>query len=819
MDRNFFLWYYADGLRQALALMGNAVRFVVFRFHIAALLATLVSPWKRDIELRTWRGLHPLKSLSAFFGNFISRFLGMIVRLGVILFGTVLLIGASIAVTVLFVTYALAPFLIVLGVVSFFVNPLLASGLLVSGAVGFLMALFGFVLRCQEEPRTDDVAVLGSRRWFPRVLARLGLEKRSFDASVLKDTGSLIEYLEDLGMSRSVFEDAVQREREAFERRDRESRFWLWENLEKRAPIGKGWHYAYTPHLDRYVLDLSKDDPTEYGWCELVGRQEEFRVGKLILERPVQNSFLLVGDPGLGKKTLVHYLARQIRENALAGSVLGDARVLVFDLARAVGDAMSQGLDPEHSLRPLFHEAAYAGNVILVIDNLDIYLGGDPTHANLAPVFAEYLALPTFRVIGIATTERYHTLAKTDEQALKFLETIYMREPTAEETLAILLDHYEKSERRRVVFTLPGLRSIVETAGRYNWDVPFPERALDLAQEVLLFFRERPEPFVMPDTVSTFISVKTGMPTGAIGVDEKEKLLHLEELLHERIVGQEEAVKQVAEAMRKARAGFGNDKKPLGSFLFLGPTGVGKTETVKAFAESYFGDEEKMIRLDMSEYQNPSAVEQLIGSRALGLQGTLTNAAKEKPFSILLLDELEKAYPKALDLFLQILDEGYVTDGFGERVSFRNMIIVATSNAGAPLIRTLVAEGIPLPDIRKQAIDRIVDDRVFRLEFLNRFDGVIFFAPLTGGELEQVTENQLSRFADRLKKEKNITVRFAPGVTQAVVTHGYEPEFGARSIYRYIEDTIEDTVVKKIIAGEIASGGEFLVSANELSNP
>lgn len=817
MSENFFLWYYTDGVRQAFMLMKNALRFVVFRFHIVPLLFTLFSPWKRDIEFRTWRGLHPLKSLSALFGNFISRFLGMIVRLGVIAFGTVLLIATCCIAVILFLAYALSPLCIGFGLISFFINPILGSGLLLFGAVGFLMALFGFVSRKQTEPETYDVTILKGRRWFPRVLARLGIDRKTLDASVLKDTETLVKYLEGLGMSRTLFEQAVRIEREAFERRDHKGRFWLWENLEKYPPIGKGWAFAYTPHLDRYVLDLSAGDPTEYGRYELVGRQEEFRVAKLILERPVQNSFLLVGDPGLGKKTFVHYLARKIRENAMAGSVIGDARVLLFDLGRAVGDATSHDVDPEHYLRPLFHEAAYAGNVILVIDQIDLFLGGDPVHPNLAPLFSEYLALPTFRVIGMATTERYHALAKTDEQALKFLETIYLREPEPDETLAILLDNHERLERKRVVFTLAGLRSIVETAGRYDWEVPFPERALDLAQEVLLFFRERPEPFVTPETVNAFVSLKTGVPTGAIGGDEKEKLLHLEELLHERIVGQEEAVKQVAEAMRKARAGFGNDKKPLGSFLFLGPTGVGKTETVKAFAESYFGDEERMIRLDMSEYQNPGAVEQLIGSRTLGLQGTLTNAAKEQPFSILLLDEIEKAYPKALDLFLQILDEGFVTDGFGERVSFRNMIIVATSNAGAPLIRSLVAENAPLADMRKQVLQEIVDKNLFRPEFLNRFDGVIFFAPLREDELKIVTKHQLERFALRLKKEKNITLRFAPGVVEAVVTHGYEPEFGARSVFRYIEDTIEDAVVKKVIAGEIVSGGEFLVSTDQIA--
>jgi ATP-dependent Clp protease ATP-binding subunit ClpC len=268
--------------------------------------------------------------------------------------------------------------------------------------------------------------------------------------------------------------------------------------------------------------------------------------------------------------------------------------------------------------------------------------------------------------------------------------------------------------------------------------------------------------------------------------------------------------------MRRARAGFGDAKRPLGSFIFLGPTGVGKTETVKAFAESYFGDETRMIRLDMSEYQTPEAVSRLIGSEAIGVSGQLTDLVKEKPFSILLLDELEKAYPKALDLFLQILDEGFVTDSAGEKISFRNTIIIATSNAGAPLIKESLEQGMPLADVRKRVMDYIVEQGIYRLEFLNRFDGVIFFEPLSQEELLQVTNMKLESFSARLKKEKNITIEFAPGVAEKIVAKGYQPEFGARSINRYIEDTIEDVVIGQIIAGSATAGSVLSVTADQL---
>ena len=320
----------------------------------------------------------------------------------------------------------------------------------------------------------------------------------------------------------------------------------------------------------------------------------------------------------------------------------------------------------------------------------------------------------------------------------------------------------------------------------------------------------------MPETVENFIELKTGMPTGALNEDEKEKLLKLEELLHRRVVGQNEAVKQVAEAMRKARAGFGDALRPLGSFIFFGPSGVGKTETAKAFAEHYFGGDDKMIRLDMSEFQTPESIDRMIGSRTGGVQGELVTAVREKPFSIVLLDEIEKAYPRALDLFLQILDEGYVTDGFGEKVSFRNTVIIATSNAGAPLIKSLVREHVPMTEIRQQVLDQIVESNLFRLEFLSRFDGLIFFEPLKQEELEAVAELKLKKFALRLKEEKNIAVSFASDVVSTIVEKGFEPEFGVRSLNRFIENSIEDAVVKKIIAGDLVSGGSLTISGEEL---
>lgn len=816
MNHSFFLWYYTLGLLGVFSVFGNLVRYILHRFHIRGLFLTLLSPWKRDVTFRDWLGFHPIKSLQALFENLISRFLGMIVRLVMVVLGLGVF-GITVCVGLLAIAwYIMAPIFVIGGLVSFFFNPLL-GGLFIIGLLGILGAFVGYGVRERDDESTTDITLLKKTAWFPVLLARLGLEKKDVGKEVLKNTEAFLAFLLTRGIDRVVFEQAVRLEYVHYRAQAREKQFLSWENLRKSIPLGKGWRYAYTPHLDRYALDLSEYDPTEYAHAVLVGRQEEFRMTTLVLERPSQNCALLVGDPGIGKKILIHHLARAVRENAFVGTPLGDARFILLDIGRVVSDALNRGVDVDGAVRSLLGESAYAGNVVLVIENIDTVFGDGTAGHSLAPVFGEFLSLPGFRLIATMATTRYHALAKTNEQVFKFFEEIFFHETTEEETLLVLLDFVRRLERKQRVFTLPGLLSIIAQSSRYKWEVPFPERALDLAEEVLTYWQGLPEErFITPKVVEAFVTLKTGMPTGVIESDEKDKLLRLEEFLHKRVIGQNEAVKQVAEAMRRARAGFGDAKRPLGSFIFLGPTGVGKTETVKAFAECYFGSEDRMIRLDMSEYQTPEAVSRLIGSEALGQTGQLTDLVKEKPFSILLLDELEKAYPKALDIFLQILDEGFVTDSTGTKVSFRNTIIIATSNAGAPIIKAGIDNGTPFADIRKQVLDFVVEQGVYRPEFLNRFDGVIFFEPLKQAELLQVTEMKLKLFSDRLKKEKNITIRFASGVAEKIVARGYEPDFGARSINRYIEDTIEDAVIGQIIAGSVVTGGALSVTADDL---
>ncbi len=591
-----------------------------------------------------------------------------------------------------------------------------------------------------------------------------------------------------------------------YRQEQQKQRFWDWEQLRRAPRIGRHWVYAYTARLDRYCVDLSEEDYSEYRKHCSIGREQVMKMLVLTLSRPAESSVLLVGEPGIGKRSLVHVLAKAIRENEYRHERIDEMRVMFFDLGQVLSDGRAEGVDPKSLLRDVLNQAVYAGNIILVIENIDLYLALG-SELSVTEVLHDYLNLPTCRIVGLMTGEAYRTIGQHQIPALKYFEVVQVPEPSKEETLEILLDTFKSFERKRPVFTLQALETIIESAERYNWERPFPERAIDLAQEVLVYWDKHPElPFITHTVVEDFLEEKSGIPMGDATAVERKKLLNLETFLHERVVGQHEAIKQIAEAFRKVRAGLGNDKKPIGSFLFLGPTGVGKTETAKALAEVYFDDEDRMIRLDMSEFQTPQSIAELIGSAELNVEGRMTSLIKEHPYSILLLDELDKAYPRALDLFLQILDEGFVTDGFGHKVNFRNTIVIATSNAGAQFIHESMNAGKTVEEIEDQLIEQIIAEGMFRLEFLNRFDGVILFQSLTNEEMEKVTILKLEAFAKKLYLEKKIKMTFAEGVVKAIIDRGYKPEFGARSINRYIADVVEDATVKRLLQGELHEG-------------
>jgi ATP-dependent Clp protease ATP-binding subunit ClpC len=804
----FVSWYYNQGMHELLEIWENFLVFFWNFFSIRELLVTLFYPWHRDVQMKGWRGLHPLKSLNVLFLNIVSRLIGAIVRSGVIFFGALLLALVAVVGILVIVFWIATPLFLIAFLIfsSYFNVPILAVGIFFAL---WALAIFKFYsLDNRELAIAMEFEDFFLHPAFTRVCSRLGVTRKKFPHKLLENTEEFAEFLKVRGLSQDDYKNIIKIELTRAMKLDLKHKFWRKENLVKIKPIGLHWRFGYTVHLDRYASDLTEYDNTEYAEVEMIGRKEESDLMTLILERPDQNCVVLVGNEGIGKKSLVHSFARKIRHSKINGW-LKTERVLLLDLGRAISDAISHGEDVERFLRTLLHEATFAGNVILVIEHLDHYLGKEANtyHPDISAVLGEYIHLPSLQIIATSTQKEYHRLIEKEEQIIKYFEVVEVREPNDEETIEIVIDRLEKYESAQVLFTYQAIKKAIVASGRHSWETPLPERAIDLAMNVLMFWEKNGgESLISEESVDDYLSLKTGVAHGEIREEERKKLLNLEEILHRQVIGQEEAVKQVAESLRRARSGIGNSKKPIGSFLFLGPTGVGKTETAKALAKAYFGDEKHMVRLDMSEFQTAGSIDRLLGSSQLNQQGRLVTKIKDNPYSLLLLDEIEKAYPEILDIFLQILDEGFVTDAFGEKVNFRNCIIIATSNVGAALIKKKVEAGDLPEEIQKEVVDYAIDKGIFRVEFLNRFEGVVFFRPLRGKELNSVVWLQLQKLARRLRKEKNIEIDFDENMVEKIIEKGYNPVFGARSLNRYIEDSVEDLIAKKIIAGEIVKG-------------
>lgn len=811
---NLLYWYYNQGVNELLEIWKNFLIFVWQYFSIKELFVTLFSPWRRDIAVSNWRGLHPIRTLGLLFENILSRLLGSVVRSFVIFFGLIFFAFTIVLGLFANILWIGAP-LIWIGAVVFSLSNGINLLYPVAMIVVWLLVILSWHLQDTKKPMLHiSLDELAKHHVFARVCARLGIARKHFPAEILENKDAFEAFLKARNLTQQEYSQILKWELERRQKRINASKFWLKENLDKISKIGRQWKFGYTVNLDRYCVDLSHADYSEYANCELIGRENEYEILKLILQRPDQNCALLVGNNGVGRKTMIHWLAQNIRTNK-EESIFPSVRLLSLDLGRAISDVVNSGEDVENFLRRLLFEAARAGNVILIIEHLEHFLGvnSNVMHPDISAVLEEFLNVPSLRIIATSTSKEYHQLIESHVGVTKYFEVIEMREPSAEDAVLVLLNHFERYEKRRVLFTFKALKKMVVESEKHNWEFPLPERAIDLAMGTLMFWEKKSnEEFVSEKVVDEYLSLKTGVPQGDIEGVERKKLMNLEALLHRQVIGQNEAIDQVSSALRRARAGVGNSEKPVGSFLFLGPTGVGKTETAKALAKIYFGSVDKMIRLDMSEFQSPNSIDRLLGSSQLNQQGRLVSQIKDNPYSLLLLDEIEKAYPELLDVFLQILDEGYVNDAFGNKISFRNTMIIATSNAGSSLIKNMAEQNAPAEEIKKAVIDHAIENNIFRTEFLNRFEGVVFFRPLKENELRSVVRLQLQKFIRKISKEKNIQIDFDENVIDQIIQKGYDPIFGARSLHRYMEETIEDLVAKKIISGEVAQGEKIMLS-------
>jgi len=821
---NFIAWHYIQGTKKYIEIWKNYLVFFWWYFAVSRHFRSLFSAWKRDVSKVREPGLHPILWAQSALENLVTRFLGAIVRSFVVIAGIFVELVAVIIGLIMFFAWLLLPLFLFFGISAIF--SLLKGNTSVAAFEGVFLLIsiiltsisFKAFMASKRNLPAKNLAEMASQKWFSRVWQRIGKEPDDPGVYSVSNPELFREFLKNCDITPEEFQKIADWEAASEAEKEKKKKFWIPENLYNTAPIGQNWTYAYTVNLDKYATDLSEGDPTEYKKSKLIGHIQELELLELILIRPNQNSALIIGEAGVGKRTLVHTFADRVRKRTVS-PLLVNKRVLEINIGDIASGMTNQG-EIEDILRSMFYEATYAGNIILVFDNLEHYLQSDPKNPgeDISPVLTEYLPASTFQVIGLVNPSDFHQNIEKKEGLMKNFDKVQIEEMNSDQALDTLLYNLKEVENEKIIFSYQGLREIVKLADRYITDSPFPEKALDLMEETLLFWSQNPtDQYIGPQAVNEVVSKKIKVPIGEMQDKEKEKLINLEEVLHNRVVGQDFAVKQIAETMRRARIGMASSTKPMGSFLFLGPTGVGKTESAKALAEAYFGDEKRMIRLDMSEYQNQESVDRLLGSVEINMTGQLTNKVKENPYALLLLDEIEKAHPEILNLFLQILDEGWLTDAFGKKVNFRNLIIIATSNAGSDFIKESIDAGMEADELQGKLTDYVIKNGIFRPEFLNRFEGVIFFHPLNREEIQKVAGLQLERYAKKLKTEENVDIQFNPEIIQFVIEKGYDRKFGARSVDRFIQDRIGDSIVKKLISGEVKKGDSFIFGMNDLT--
>ncbi|MEK7621654.1 MAG: AAA family ATPase [Patescibacteria group bacterium] len=583
-------------------------------------------------------------------------------------------------------------------------------------------------------------------------------------------------------------------------------RWWSRERLARLPGLAKDWSYGETTHLDRYATDLRlspqtalhPDDP-------LIPSPATLQVETILSRAAEANCLVLSSSGAAGAQPLVFELTKLIKRGQVV-PVLEHRRPVLFETARFLA-AFSDAATLERELLTIVREVTDAGNILLVIDDLPgLVVGARQVGAPIEKLLDPFLASATLPLLGLASLESYHRLLEPLPELMNRFEVVTVAPLDPSLLLAELEDRVLELERRyKIIFTYSALLALLDLANEHLTAGSVENEATDLLLELPAWARVKGTTMIGKREVLTYATDKLKVPVGPVSVAEREKLLQLEPLLHARVIGQDPAIVAIAGAMRRSRAGIRNVKRPIGSFLFLGPTGVGKTETAKALAAVFFGSEESFIRLDMSEYQGAEALPRLIGSPASGAPGQLASLIRERPYSVLLLDEFEKADSGLRDLFLQVLDEGFFTDARGERVNARHLIIIATSNAGAPLIWDMVKQGRRLFEEERTIIDTIVKQGIFKPELINRFDAVILFNPLGADELRGIAKLLLQALATRLK-EKGIIMKITDPLILRVVERGTDQQFGARPLRRFIESSVEQTIADAMLADKLRSG-------------
>jgi ATP-dependent Clp protease ATP-binding subunit ClpC len=587
--------------------------------------------------------------------------------------------------------------------------------------------------------------------------------------------------------------------------------------------VARDWSFGFSPLLSRYARNISSEIISRGGRTmssELPSRSAIVTQIIDIFAKQGRQNVAIVGQNGAGKTSVVHDFAEKII-NASDKSIPDNLRfnqVFLLDASLLISSAPNSG-QLENLLSAIFSEAYSAKNIILCLDDAQLFFESGTGSVDISNLLLPILNGGALRLILTLNEQKLLEINSRNPALVNSLNRINIKQADRGETFAAMEDRVIQLEHTdKVVFNYQALREVYDLSQKYIYDLVLPGRALKLLEMSARY----PEKygrlnFVTPKSVADCIENTFGVQVGGHINDnsEKQTLLDLETLIHQRMIDQEQAVSVVANALRRARTGVNNSKKPIGTFLFLGPTGVGKTELAKALAAIYFKDEDNMIRIDLNQYVDSSDVKKLTADGAEN-PTSLTAQAMKHPFSVVLFDEIEKAHPAVLSALLQLLDEGVLRDTLGREVSFRDSIIIATSNAGANQIRDMVDQGENLVNHTTEFINNLISAGLFTPEFINRFDEIVLFKPLGAKELLQIADLMITGINKTLASQK-ITVKVDDAAKALLVKNGYDPRMGARPMRRIIQRTIENEVSKQLLAGTAQIGDTIFISAEDVN--
>jgi ATP-dependent Clp protease ATP-binding subunit ClpC len=601
-------------------------------------------------------------------------------------------------------------------------------------------------------------------------------------------------------------------------------KWWDKKTLFSYPPLARDWAVGYTPTLDAYVEDLT-DVAYQSTMHHIVGRKNELAQMQEVLTKSEEANIILVGEEGVGKRTVVDALARLIYEGQ-TGKDLAYKRILKLNMEKIL-TTFTDLKQRELFFEELLEEATEAKSVILLLENIDAYCSSGEGRIDLTVSLEKFAKHPTLQFIGITTPFFYQRFIFPNEKINRLFTRVDVKEISKQDALATIL-HIIPTFEQKYLVSIPyeTAWAVIEKSEFYITYIPFPEKAIELLDQTVAHYNTEKKKvksaLILPEYVDIVLSEKTHIPT-RLTTDMRTKLLQLEALLQERVLFQTNAISALSSALRRSFILLGKRKKPLATFLFLGPTGVGKTETAKALASLFFNNESYLTRFDMSLYQSKEDIKTLIGSLEAGLSGLLTQAIREKPYTVLLLDELEKAHPDLLNIFLTVIDEGYFTDGFGKRVDCKNLIIIGTSNAGADymykqqqLIRKISqvaigsidsqAEGVGQNLSQEQLIDYLIQNKVYSPEFLNRFDGVVMFDPISDSTLLVLAKKMSSSIQNTIYSLYKISIVVKDETLIEIIKKHYNPTFGARNLEHVVTQEIEDKIAILLLENKIGEG-------------